>query len=321
MAERQLIDIIHDEPPVDIGSRDGPRSIEVVGIDVIGAADKSFVDIVDQLGSREGRLEQQTIRKRPLRPQSEAVVNRITDRGASLADAGILRIGHQQRSSTHIQRTHRSGGDLAIERVGNQIVQLIAEGEILRERRVTREVVPDMHAAAADIGSFDQEVSADVALDVGVPLLVFGSEPFRENRADAIADQGIGVRQKTGHERIGERSSGNRRIGRCRRLTEEDASADRRSATQIAGARTDTSAARSIKPAISGPKHSIGQEGPCQAYPWRPVLVRVARIAVRAGGGEQNALQPRDRLCPARIEVSQVIVALFKRGLIFVANA
>ena len=48
-------------------------------VDVIGATDKSFVDIVDQLGPREGRLEQQTIRKRPLRPKGEAVVDRITD--------------------------------------------------------------------------------------------------------------------------------------------------------------------------------------------------------------------------------------------------
>ncbi len=42
---------------------------------------------------------------------------------------------------------------------------------------------------------------------------------------------------------------------------------------------------------------------------------------MRAGGGEQNALQPRDRLRPGGIEVGQVIVALFKRSLVFVTNA
>ena len=100
---------------------------------------------------------------------------------------------------------------------GTRLFSCVPMREILREGRVAGEVVPDMFAAAADVGGFHQQVLRHAALDVRVPHLVHRRGPVREDRADAVADQRVRVGQQAGHERIGQRRAGDRRIRRGRR--------------------------------------------------------------------------------------------------------
>ena len=83
--------------------------------------------------------------------------------------------------------------------------------------------------------------------------------PLRQDGADAVADQRIRVRQQAGDERIGERRAGDRGVGRRRRLTEIGAGGDRRSAAEIARARTDAAAARGKEDAVAGAEDGGGR--------------------------------------------------------------
>ena len=108
-----------------------------------------------------------------------------------------------------------------------------------------------------------------------------------------LPTRGFGYVQQTSHKRIGQRSAWNRRTGRSRRLSEVDIRGGFRPASEIARARTDAAAARSIEKTVAGAEHRIRQEAPRQAHARPPILVGIAGIRCEGVVLTKRARRPR----------------------------
>jgi len=136
-----------------------------------------------------------------------------------------------------------------------------------------------MLAAAPNVCRFDQHVTRKRPLDVYVPLLVHWRGPAWEYGADAVADQGVRIRQQTGDKGIRQRRTRGWSIRRCRRLAQEDGRRGFGATPEVAEAGPDAAAAGKIKQPVSGAENRIFHEGAGQPQARRDVgLIRIAGI-------------------------------------------